>query len=76
MFVEEQGVPLSLELDELDETADHFVVYTENTPIGAGRIREIDNGIGKVERVCILPEFRWKTSWKTNYASTRRPCCF
>ena len=60
VFVEEQGVPLSLELDELDETADHFVVYTENTPIGAGRIREIDNGIGKVERVCILPEFRGK----------------
>lgn len=60
VFVEEQGVPLSLELDELDETADHFVVYTENTPIGAGRIRESDSGIGKVERVCILPEFRGK----------------
>lgn len=60
VFVEEQGVPLSLELDELDETADHFVVYTENTPIGAGRLRETDSGIGKVERVCILPEFRGK----------------
>ncbi|WP_210469582.1 GNAT family N-acetyltransferase [Sporosarcina sp. 6E9] len=60
VFVEEQGVPLSLELDELDKTADHFVVYTENTPIGAGRIRESDSGIGKVERVCILPEFRGK----------------
>ncbi|MBO1911888.1 GNAT family N-acetyltransferase, partial [Microvirga sp. 3-52] len=35
-------------------------VYTENTPIGAGRIRESDSGIGKVERVCILPEFRGK----------------
>ena len=43
VFVEEQGVPLSLELDELDKTADHFVVYTENTPIGAGRIRETDS---------------------------------
>jgi predicted GNAT family N-acyltransferase len=60
VFVEEQGVPLSLELDELDETADHFVVYTENAPIGAGRIRESDSGIGKVERVCILPEYRGK----------------
>ncbi|WP_172369875.1 GNAT family N-acetyltransferase [Sporosarcina jiandibaonis] len=60
VFVEEQGVPLSLELDELDETADHFVVYTENMPIGAGRIRESDSGIGKVERVCILPEYRGK----------------
>jgi predicted GNAT family N-acyltransferase len=58
VFVEEQGVPLSLEWDEFDETADHFVVYSEDTPIGAGRIREIEKGIGKVERVCVLPEYR------------------
>ena len=60
VFVEEQGVPLSLELDELDKTADHFVVYTNASPIGAGRIRETTSGIGKVERVCILPEYRGK----------------
>ena len=60
VFVEEQGVPLSLELDELDNTSSHFVVYNENVPIGAGRIRESNAGIGKVERVCILPEFRGK----------------
>lgn len=58
VFVEEQGVPLTLELDELDKTADHFVVYTGTSPIGAGRIREINDGVGKVERVCILPEYR------------------
>ena len=58
VFVEEQGVPLNLELDELDQTADHFVVYTADTPIGAGRIRETNVGIGKVERVCILSEYR------------------
>lgn len=58
VFVEEQGVPLALELDELDKTADHFVVYTNTTPIGAGRIRETNEGIGKVERVCVLPEYR------------------
>ena len=60
VFVEEQGVPLSLELDELDKTADHFVVYMNDSPIGAGRIRETTSGIGKVERVCILPEYRGK----------------
>ena len=58
VFVEEQGVPISLELDELDKTATHFVVYTAETPIGAGRLRETDTGTGKVERVCVLPEFR------------------
>lgn len=60
VFVDEQKVPLNLELDELDETADHFVVYTESIPIGAGRIRESNIGIGKVERVCVLPEYRGK----------------
>lgn len=58
VFVEEQGVPLSLELDEFDETASHFVVYKGDSPIGAGRIRETNKGIGKVERVCVLPEYR------------------
>ncbi|MCZ2258971.1 GNAT family N-acetyltransferase [Sporosarcina sp. G11-34] len=58
VFVEEQGVPISLELDEHDKTASHFIVYTENMPIGAGRLRETDVGTGKVERVCVLPEYR------------------
>ncbi|MER2090059.1 GNAT family N-acetyltransferase [Sporosarcina sp. JAI121] len=60
VFVEEQGVPLNLELDHLDKTATHFVVYSSETPIGAGRIRETNDGIGKVERVCVLGEYRGK----------------
>ncbi|MFZ0579045.1 MAG: GNAT family N-acetyltransferase, partial [Psychrobacillus psychrotolerans] len=52
VFVEEQDVPLHLELDEHDEEAVHFVAYDEGTPFGAGRIRVIEPGIGKVERVC------------------------
>ncbi|MBO0585981.1 GNAT family N-acetyltransferase [Sporosarcina sp. E16_8] len=60
VFVEEQGVPLNLELDHFDKTAAHFVVYSSESPIGAGRIREINDGIGKVERVCILAEYRGK----------------
>lgn len=60
VFVEEQGVPLNLELDEHDRSAVHFVVYSENGPIGAGRIREINEHIGKVERVCVMKDFRGK----------------
>jgi len=61
VFVEEQGVPVHLELDEYDQTAIHFVAYDEqNVPIGAGRVREPEPGIAKVERVCILPKFRGK----------------
>lgn len=60
VFVEEQGVPINLEIDEFDKLASHFIVYNEEQPIGAGRMREINKGIAKVERVCILKEFRGK----------------
>ncbi len=60
VFVEEQDVPLHLELDEYDAEAVHFVAYDEEIPFGAGRIRVIEPGIGKVERVCILPSYRGK----------------
>ncbi|MCG7344621.1 GNAT family N-acetyltransferase [Sporosarcina sp. ACRSL] len=60
VFVDEQGVPMSLEIDEFDKTAAHFIVYDGQKPIGAGRIREIDKGIGKVERVCVVKELRGK----------------
>lgn len=60
VFVDEQGVPITLEIDENDQTANHFIVYIDENPIGAGRIREINKGIAKVERVCILQEFRGK----------------
>jgi len=60
VFVDEQGVPISLEIDEFDNTASHFIIYDDQQPIGAGRIREIGPGIGKVERVCVLKEFRGK----------------
>lgn len=60
VFVEEQGVPLHLELDELDQTATHFIAYDEEKPIAAGRLRETDSKIGKVERVCVIPEYRGK----------------
>lgn len=60
VFVEEQGVPVHLELDELDRTATHFIAYDGENPIAAGRLRETDPKTGKVERVCVLPEYRGK----------------
>lgn len=58
VFVEEQGVPRHLELDEFDQEAIHFIVQKDNEAIGAARLREIEPGFGKIERVCILKEFR------------------
>ncbi|WP_342566901.1 GNAT family N-acetyltransferase [Psychrobacillus sp. FSL K6-4046] len=60
VFVEEQDVPLHLELDEYDMKSTHFVAYDGDTPFGAGRIRIAEPHVGKVERVCILPKYRGK----------------
>ncbi|WP_404408746.1 GNAT family N-acetyltransferase [Jeotgalibacillus malaysiensis] len=59
VFVKEQQVPEELELDHFDQTAAHFVLYSENQPAGAGRFRMKD-GKGKVERVCVLKTLRGK----------------
>ncbi|TDL35293.1 GNAT family N-acetyltransferase [Jeotgalibacillus sp. S-D1] len=59
VFVEEQGVPEEEELDELDSTSEHFLLYAGNEPIGAGRFRSYDNA-GKFERICILSSHRGK----------------
>ena len=57
VFVEEQAVPLEEEIDAYENEAEHFVMYNEDSPIGAGRFRFVD-GYGKVERICILKEAR------------------
>lgn len=58
VFVEEQGVPLHIEMDEYDDSATHFVGFNLEQPVAAARIRETESGIGKIERVCVLPEYR------------------
>lgn len=60
VFIEEQGVPPHLELDEHENSAVHFIVYDEELPIGAGRYRFYEEGTAKVERICILPTYRGK----------------
>lgn len=63
VFVHEQHVPVEEEIDEYDKTAVHFVLYEGETPAGAGRFRVVD-GIGKVERICVLKEKRKSGSGK------------
>ena len=68
VFVTEQGVPAELELDELDETADHFVAYDGEVAVGAGRLvveepgfAGVDPGLGPVAhlgRLAVRPAQR------------------
>lgn len=60
VFVEEQGVPLKDEYDEfdkLDTKCDHILVYYNGKPVGTGRVRSVED-YGKLERICILQEYR------------------
>ncbi|MFC4356569.1 GNAT family N-acetyltransferase [Halobium salinum] len=58
VFVEEQGVPEDLELDEHEADAVHFVAYDEGEPVGAARLRDYGDGDAKVERVAVLVDRR------------------
>ncbi|MDG5473019.1 GNAT family N-acetyltransferase [Jeotgalibacillus sp. ET6] len=57
VFVAEQQVPVEEEIDQYDPSSDHFVLYDQNHPIGAGRFRMIEE-TGKVERICVLSSHR------------------
>lgn len=63
VFVEEQQVPLEEEIDQYEDEAVHFLLYDQHIPIGAGRFRSVD-GIGKVERICVLENHRKSGSGK------------
>ena len=49
VFVDEQQVPLELERDELDETADHFLARSHGRAVGAGRLVVEPPGFADVE---------------------------
>jgi predicted GNAT family N-acyltransferase len=57
IFIDEQGVEKSLEMDSLDDHATLIVLYVENKAIGCARYRVLDDKV-KVERVGILKEYR------------------
>ncbi|GMK37616.1 putative acetyltransferase [Paenibacillus sp. CCS19] len=60
VFVEEQGVPLADEYDQFDTLeapCEHILAYYDGNPVGTGRIRIVD-GIGKIERICVLESYR------------------
>ena len=57
VFVDEQSVPVELELDEYDAHAVHFLLTEDGVPIGTARLLD-KNGMAKVGRVALLKEVR------------------
>jgi predicted GNAT family N-acyltransferase len=58
VFVVEQGVHPTIELDEHDVHATHFLAQWNEEPVGAARIRLLDPNTAKVERVAVLQSYR------------------
>ena len=54
VFVDEQNVPMDLEIDGLDGKAKHALAFVDGVPIGTGRILN-DGHIG---RVAVLKNYR------------------
>lgn len=57
VFVKEQGVAVSDELDENEYESQHILIYHDGKACGTGRLRETD-GMGKLERICVLKDYR------------------
>lgn len=57
VFIDEQGVDPELEVDGLDADATHLLALKHGRPVGTARLL-IKGSVGKVGRVCVLPELR------------------
>ena len=58
VFIEEQGVPQDLELDEFDPTAWHALAFWRDQCIGTGRLIGVDKNAGQIGRMAVLADFR------------------
>jgi predicted GNAT family N-acyltransferase len=57
VFIEEQGISETDEVDGLDETSIHLLAWNGALPVGTARLL-IKGPVGKIGRVCVLPQAR------------------
>lgn len=57
VFIDEQGVSEADEVDGLDGKAIHLLAWDGECPVGTARLL-VKAGVGKIGRVCVLPEAR------------------
>jgi len=58
VFIEEQNVDWEGEIDEFEKTATHFLGEVGGQPVAAGRLRDLEDGWVKVERIAIRSRWR------------------
>ena len=58
VFIQEQGVPATLELDEYDLLAAHALAYEDTECVGTGRLIHLEANSFVIGRMAVLPRFR------------------
>lgn len=59
VFVQEQGVPANLEIDENEAYSVHFVLYTDDQkPAATVRLLPLDDQTFKLQRMAVLKDYR------------------
>ena len=58
VFIDEQGVPDEMELDEYDPLAQHALAYLNSECIGTARLVTLPGNIGRIGRMAVLPMYR------------------
>ncbi|NKZ27786.1 GNAT family N-acetyltransferase [Vagococcus lutrae] len=58
IFVEEQNVPLSLEIDPYEKHCRHFVLYHDERPLATCRSLPLENAQLKLQRMAVKKEYR------------------
>jgi predicted GNAT family N-acyltransferase len=58
VFIDEQNVPESMEWDEYDELARHYMVNIDGQVVATARLVPVSHHEYKIGRMAVLPEFR------------------
>ncbi len=54
----EQGFPRDVNVDGLDESADHILILDDGVPVATARLTVTDSGEGKIARIAVLGSHR------------------
>ncbi len=60
VFVQEQGIPLHLDLDGLDLNSYHSLVFVDDKAVGVARLTLVENNRAVMARVAIVKTYRGK----------------
>ena len=58
VFCEEQKISKEIEFDNLDHLCGNFLIFNDRKAIATARVRQKEKNLLKIERVCVLLEFR------------------